>query len=398
MFQRKIPVIFVLFSMWVLMFLTACGQNQEIRGADSATEMLTIIEEVTEETVEETVEKATEETTEEIATTDYMKEMFGKNCISEQTFEVDLSEYGGEVHFVPFAPSGEKQELYMQIIQDGKVLEELETYIPSALTGEKFSSLDAVSFYDVNYDGGTDIVLIETYGSTSFVAVYYGFPDDAEEYERHFSLQEELSETISEKVEQLTISEIRNFLKDGRTNGKFDSYQEAYEAVSRLSTLESSAEIEYNLVYFDGDDVPELVTGLCGYYTSLYTYRDGTVYTLMDRWPYGAMGNHGYEYVPGKNNLRNYNTDFAGAILYTTYWAISKQHSMDIDVQIVTYNFDDANGNGQPDENEECDYSVSYINGVEVSAEECDSYNVGEYEELEVGMSLEELRSKLSDK
>lgn len=258
MFQRKIPMIFVLFSMWLLMFLTACGQNQEIQGADSPTEI------------------------------------FGENCISGQTFEA-------------------------------------------------------------------------------------------------------LSETISGEAEQLTILEIRNFLKD--TNGKFDSYQEAYEVVSRLSALESSAEIAYNLIDFDGDDVPELVTGCRGYYTSLYTYSDGTEYTLMDRWGYGAMGNHRYEYVPGKNSLRNYDTDYAGAILYTTYMRISEQHSMEIAAQIVTYNFDDLNGNGVPDENEpEGGYSTGYIDGEEVSAEECYFYDAGVYEEMEVTMNLDELEARLKDK
>lgn len=39
MFQRKIPMIFVLFSMWVLMFLTACGQNQELEVTMSLDEL-----------------------------------------------------------------------------------------------------------------------------------------------------------------------------------------------------------------------------------------------------------------------------------------------------------------------------------------------------------------------
>lgn len=169
--------------------------------------------------------------------------------------------------------------------------------------------------------------------------------------------------------------------------------------VSRLCELEGSGEIEYNLIYFDEDDIPELVAGENGYYASLYTYDNGTVYTLMDRWPYGVMGNVGYEYVPRKNSLRNYNSDYAGAIRYTTYMAVNNQHSWDTVAEIVTYNFDDVNKNGFPDENEQDSmdyYSVSYIDDKEVSAEECDSYNVGEYEYIEGKMSLEELKSELN--
>ena len=48
--------------------------------------------------------------------------------------------------------------------------------------------------------------------------------------------------------------------------------------------MESIEEKGYNLIYFNDDDIPELVVGVNGYYTSLYTYSDGKVYTLMDHW------------------------------------------------------------------------------------------------------------------
>ena len=53
----------------------------------------------------------------------------------------------------------------------------------------------------------------------------------------------------------------------------------------------------------------------------------------MNRWPYGATGNTGYEYVLRKNSMRNYNSDFAGAIVYTSYLSMSPQYSMDMIVQ-----------------------------------------------------------------
>ncbi len=105
---------------------------------------------------------------------DEIKKQFGENCISDQTFEVELSEFQGKVYFVPFLPSSQDGEFSMQIIQDGEVLEEIRAYVPERLKEESFKSLDAVSFYDVNYDGNTDLVLIETYGNFMFTAVYYG--------------------------------------------------------------------------------------------------------------------------------------------------------------------------------------------------------------------------------
>lgn len=399
----------VLFSLGLL---TACGQESDIlelepQKIESTVEQDKVVNEehsiAGTETVKSEKANVSESTVAqenmEVEKTEEFKKMFGENCIAEQTFEVELSEYAGEVYFVPFAPTAE-QGFTIQIMQDGEVLAELDSYVPSGLAGEAFTSLDAVSFYDVNFDNCTDIVLIETYGNTSFAAVYYGFDTEGEDYSRHFSVQEQLSENLTEQAEAVTVSAIRKLIADGTKNGDFVSYQDAYEAVSRLSELEKSQEEEYNLIYFDEDDIPELVVGLDGYYNSLYTYHDGTVYTLMDEWPYGAMGNVGYEYIPGKNSLLNYNTDYAGAILYTTYMAMNEQNDMELVAQITTYNFDDVNENGMPDENEEGSlgyYSKSYINGKEASTEECEAYSLEGYEYIQVNMSVEDLKAALNN-
>lgn len=348
-------------------------------------------------------EDAVKKEADAVVRADAMREKFGENCIVDQTFEVGLSEYQGKVYFVPFMPSESgsgSSDFQMQLIQDGKILTEIMAYIPKNLAGTAFGSLDAVSFYDVNYDGNTDIVLIETYGNTSFAVIYYGYGDSTGEYEPYFVVQETLSEAVSSQAEQISISGVRSFLADGKKNGKFSSYQEAYLAVSTLYEVEraSEGEYRYNLIYFDEDEIPELVVGNNGYYMSLYTYQDGTVYTLMDHWGYGAMGNAGYEYAPKKNNLRNYNTDYAGAMLYTTYEKVSEQHTMDMVAQIQTYNWDDVNENGILDEEEQGSvgrYSVSYIDGREVTAEECVAYDAGEYEYIEAAMTLEMLQERL---
>ncbi|MCI8664704.1 MAG: hypothetical protein HFG69_15920 [Hungatella sp.] len=323
---------------------------------------------------------------------------FGEHCIAGQTFEVDLSEYGGKVYFVPFSPS-EGQGFHMQIIQDDKVLTDIPGYVPDKLSGEPFTSLDAVSFYDVNFDGNTDIMLIETYGSTSFAAVYYGFDADAEDYGRNFTIQEQLSDNITQQVPPLSVSQIRILLSGGKRNGEFSDYKEAYRAVARLWKLaESDDDILCSLIYVDEDDIPELAVGLNGYYTSLYTYNGGKVYTIMDHWSYGVMGNAGYEYSPRKNSIRNTNTDYAGAILYTTYLSVTPSHSLDTIAQIVFYNFDDVNKNGIPDEDEMGSmgmYGVSYLNGVEATNEQCAAYDAGGYEFIGGTMSLEALMSSL---
>lgn len=338
--------------------------------------------------------------------TDPLKEMFGEYCISNQTFEVELSEYSGKVWFVPFAPSQDNPDFSMQIVQNGEVLANLRSYVPETLKGQKFTSLDAVSFFDINYDDATDIVLIETYGDTSFAAVYYGFTEDAWYFEKSFYSQDRLSENITKEVQQLTIPKIRSLISDKR-NGEFSDYKEAYRAVSQLCRLEQETdnqdsiikwEEKYELIDIDGDDIPELAAGVSGYFVSLYTYRDGKVYTLMDEWGYGAMGNAGYEYCPGKNSLRNYNADMAGGIMNTTYMTVNDKYSIETVAYIVTYNWDDANRNGALDPEEEASlfqYSVSYIGDREVTEDEILSYDLGEYQYIDPDMSFDEFRAIL---
>ncbi len=384
--------------------LTACGRQEDPGEADA-------LDDISEETAElsadtdngreETGDEKDvadlpggQETEGEKADTEKLQEKFGEGCIAGQTFEVELSEYPRAVFFVPFAPVSDGEDFRMQIMLDGEVLTKIDGYVPQALAGETFTSLDAVSFYDVNFDGNTDIVLIETYGTASFAAVYYGYGELGSGY---FTIQEELSDNLSGQVEALSVSGIRGFLSDGKKNGEFAGYQEAYRAVARLCSLERDDQT-FALLYVDDDEIPELAAGLTGYYVDLYTFHDGCLYLLMDDWGYGAMGNHGYEYAPRQNSIRNYNADYAGAIMYTTYMQISERYTLDTVVSIETFNFDDVNGNGVPDEEEEDSmglYSVDRIDGRDVTREEAASYDRGDYEAVVGEMNLAELEAAL---
>lgn len=385
--------------------LVACGREPEVEVeepqtissesaensvkdsvADATETTSSAVDEIEEDT--ETTSSAADEIEEEL---DAMQEMFGRDCISEQTFEVQISECEQEVYFVPYAPTQENPEFHAQIIQNGQVLDTLSTYVPNKLSGEEFSSLDAVSFFDINFDGNTDILLLETYGNTRFAAVYYGdswisYDGDIRVY---FYIQDELSEYLYEQVNPLTCSEIVDFLTGGKENGEFASYQEAYAAVSRVYDLSGEGR-EYNLIYFDEDDTPELVAGISGYFMSLYTYHEGTVYCLANDWGYGAFGNAGYEYVPRKNSLRNFDADNAGQIMNITYTTINPEHSMEDVVWIQqVFSFSE-------ELNEDMEYDcTTYVNGEEVAEDEIDDYDVGEYEYIDTILSLQELLDKL---
>lgn len=339
-----------------------------------------------------------------------MKERFGKDCIVTQSFEVELNGCEGKVWFVSYAPSADDPEFRAQVIRDGEILAKISPYLPAGVSGKSFTSLDAVSLWDVNFDGLTDIVMIETYGDQQFAVVYYGnyykISDESEACS--FRCMEELSDYISAQAEwPLTVSGIRSILTGGKKNGEFNSYAEAYEAVISLSVMDgevSSAEkyggeFLYDLIYVDEDEIPELVSGETGYYVNLYTYHEGTVYTLMYDWAYGAMGNSGYAYAPRENSLRNYNADQAGAIMNTYYMRINEQHTIETPVWIETYNFDDTNGNGWLDEEESYGEGAVYINGEKASEEEIADvyafYDMGEYQYIQGRMTAEDVRRAL---
>ena len=412
-----------LFVLLTVGLLTACGQEQDKSAVDAdgtydvheeinasgqsfedAAEVLTAEEVTTTDKINEAVMTDEVGKVVETAESKELKKLFGANCITEQTFEVELSEYEEKVWFVPFAPA-RAEDFHIQLMQDGEELYELSAYVPEKLAGEEFVSLDAAAFFDVNYDNNTDIVMIETYADTSFAVIYYGEVWDAYydgKVDVFFYAKERLSDNLTNSVEELTIPVIRDFLGNGKKNGEFADYREAYLAVAKLREMESNGKYKYKLIYFDDDEVPELIADDPGYHVSLYTYRDGRIYPIMYEWGYGAMGNAGYEYCPRKSSVRNYNADYAGLILYTSYWTLGDGYMLDGVVSIETLNFDDVNGNGMPDGDEEESYgyyNVSYIDGKEVTAEECESYSMGEYEWLGAGsdgMSLEELEEALN--
>ena len=159
-------------------------------------------------------------------------------------------------------------------------------------------------------------------------------------------------------------------------------YKAAYlETCKSLASTDGDG-VKFSLVYIDGDDVPELAAGNDGYWVSLFTYADGKVYTVMDHAPYGAMGNAGYDYLPGHNCIHNSNADFAGMIRYETYMKINENHELETFRVIQANYFDDKNGNRDVDEDEMDTYTGDgrfFIGDKEITAEEFAEYQKGDY-------------------
>lgn len=157
----------------------------------------------------------------------------------------------------------------------------------------------------------------------------------------------------------------------------------------------------FALINLDDNDIPELVADYSGYGVSVFTWVDETLVAIMENWSYGAMGNHGYDYIPGGNVIRNYNSDQAGAIVNESYMKVNDANELvDIYDETLSYwFFEDTNGNGIMDENEPySDEPYYYYGNTEITEEKYASYQIpGIYELITGDMSAEEILSQLND-
>lgn len=162
-------------------------------------------------------------------------------------------------------------------------------------------------------------------------------------------------------------------------------YKEAYSDKIRKLSAEDDT-LQFALISLTGNDVPELVADCPGYYVSVFAWVDEGIVTLMDQWPYGAMGNMGYEYLPGRNVIRNYNMDYAGAVTYESYLMVDANYEVVsiFDEELSIRYIRDTNANGMIDEEDEySDEPVYYCNETEITEEEYASWQIaGDYQQI----------------
>lgn len=153
------------------------------------------------------------------------------------------------------------------------------------------------------------------------------------------------------------------------------NYQEDY--IKTIDDFLGNQDPEYfvfDLVFVDEDDIPELVIGEAGYYVNLYTYSNDEVHVVMDFFPYGAFGNHGYFYYPFENKITNSDSDYAGALMYESQYKIDEDCSLVFDGPERWFQMfpEDAR---DPWESIDPDTIYYFVDGVEVSEEEYNLYN-----------------------
>lgn len=258
----------------------------------------------------------------------------------------------------------------------------------------------------LNNGGEKDKGSSETTGGETSVEITTNTEKDTEETTEEKTTEEDTTEKTTEDVDAVDKYEpseeqlaIREVLKNQIFETGYDDYREAYLHMLNLYESAYMYYDKYALIDFDGDDVPELVVDVNSGIT-MYTFKDGNVYKLVDDWGYGAGGNHGYEYIPGQHIIKNYNTDYAGIIMYETYWDITlKGEEVEEDsFYLMQTFFDDVNGNGVPDENEEVsgEYVRYFLGEEEVTVDEYVGAMIeGEYKSLQGEMDIYDIKGIL---
>lgn len=157
-----------------------------------------------------------------------------------------------------------------------------------------------------------------------------------------------------------------------------DEYMERYEEDDIVDSF--LERWKYNLIYLDEDDIPELAYGVRGYWVSVCTYEpaegpekiSGELHTPIEQWGYGAGGNHGYDYLPGENVIRCYDTDYAGSVMNELYWKVNTEYEIET-YRYLQMAYLDNEGNvfrgWEEDDEEKCDpqWHYYYYDGEDFS-------------------------------
>ncbi|MCR5789893.1 MAG: hypothetical protein K6G83_08390 [Lachnospiraceae bacterium] len=269
------------------------------------------------------------------------------HCDEEQTFDVNLSQYDEPVHFVTYTADPNKADII--IVKDDKVLSGLYTSIYSEEGYNYLKKIIAVGFFDFNSDGLDDVAVIGDSDFGKHVLLYESVPG-GHPFEP-FAVADLDEEKVSEIGSDFTIAGMKKTLLGDDQEGHYRSYQELYTHLAKVYNIQDDRN-QYDLIYADDDDIPEFVVGHPGYWVSLIAYEDGKAHYLMNRWPYGALGNGGYFYAPGKGIYYNGDADSAGALYYNYYMSKRDEGGLGTDYWVLDINFNDLDGDGEPSEYE----------------------------------------------
>ena len=166
------------------------------------------------------------------------------------------------------------------------------------------------------------------------IFMYKFYNEKIEANEKSAELQSQVSklnETVSELQEKINKVSENNNVSSNNNGHKIDSNlaKEYLKIINKFENDDSENKITCDLIYFNNDNIPDLLIGNSGFWVSLYIGENGEVYNPIDQWAYGAGGNSGYKYQEKKGAILNYNSDFAGAISTKSISILNSKNKFD---------------------------------------------------------------------
>ena len=154
---------------------------------------------------------------------------------------------------------------------------------------------------------------------------------------------------------------------EGLTPDMIQAYRDVIEQYQ-----EETVKVMYDFVYATDDDTPELLVDGKGYWFSLYTYVDDTLYPICEYEPYGLWGRkYFYEEKTGSIYLTSYmlGDEECGEdveVLFDDFFRINENYELEFAYSLATYVYG-------PDE------KTYYLDEELITKEQYEQYMKGDY-------------------
>ena len=299
---------------------------------------------------------------------------------------MDIPFRGGQATITFLSGLDQNEDVSLKMTQGDKMLfEGSMNYYEFAEDGLKthpILRIDDVGIADTNFDRLEDLIILgeSDVGKGIFICECETEPDEAYAYYVDDDLSAKVTDTLNG---DLTIENAKEVLLGKNPDGQYESYQDAYKTIVDNMAFRDEG-IGFDLIYFNDDDIPDLVVGYPGYWVSLYLYDQDGIHCPALCWSYGVMGNAGYEYLEKKAIITNYNSDYAGLIGNSSYLVMNDRYEMNLAYYEKSYYFDDVDGDGEPSEDERV-----YTEEAEVKSEY--------YSDMYTNLSQEEIQKKVEE-
>ncbi|MCR5402693.1 MAG: hypothetical protein K6E91_02605 [Butyrivibrio sp.] len=282
-------------------------------------------------------------------------------CDESQTFDVSFPQFDSTVRFITYSVAPD--DISIVLVKDGNRLTDLFTSVQTEEGSSNLNEVLAVSFFDFDYDGMVDIEVIGD-SKLGKHALLYKAVSTEYLFESFADLDEK---KMTEIGSDFTLPGIREAILGDSSDDVQMGYQDLYARIARLYQL-TNDEYKFDLINVDDNSAPALVIDCNGYHMSLYSCENGKSHCLMYNRPYGAAGNAGYSYAPGKGVFFNQNSDHAGAIMNVYYMLMHEGKELEADYAVTYLMFNDLNKDGSPSDDEIAatedfhPYSAKYYN------------------------------------